>query len=144
LLAQIHIGQKALGLDDDTYHDMLEATIGKDSAATMTVVELQRVVDHMRELGWQNERAAAAKAPRPWRPSDKRHVRKVWALWGAMAREGSLRDGSKQACRLFVERMTDCSDPEWLTPDQANKVIEGLKAIERRHTSQQAKQRTAT
>ena len=133
LLAQIHIARKELGLDDSTYYPMLEELTGKDSAALMTVVELQQVIDHMRKSGWKNSNAPARKGRTPFKPSDKRHVRKVWALWGALARAGALRDGTKGACRLFVERMTQCSDPEWLTPEQAIKVIEGLKAIERRH-----------
>lgn len=132
LLAQIHIGRKALGLDDDTYHDMLEAVTGKDSAAIMTVIELQQVVDHLRSRGWQNATAPTTKGKKAFKPSDKLHVRKVWALWGDLARSGALRSSNKASCRLFVERMTGCADPEWLTPEQATKVIEGLKAIQRR------------
>jgi phage gp16-like protein len=135
LLAQIHIARKDLGLDDSTYYPMIEELTGKDSAALMTTVELQQVIDHMRKRGWKNANAPARKEKAPFKPSDKCHVRKVWALWGALARSGALRDGTKGACRLFCERMTQCSDPEWLTPEQAIKVIEGLKAIERRHES---------
>ena len=135
LLAQIHIARKELGLDDSTYYPMIETLTGKDSAALMTVVELQQVIDHMRSRGWKNANAPARKRTdrTVFRKSDKGHVRKVWALWGALARAGALRDGSKPACRAFVKRMTECEDPEWLTPKQANTVIEGLKAIERRH-----------
>ncbi len=130
LLAQVHLAKKELGLDEDTYRDMLAAVAGKRSASELTIPELERVVAGCRARGWQSGAAApTTHSPRGrFAASQKPHVRKVWATWGGMGRDGLISKASRQALRTFVERMTKCSDPEWLTPEQANVVIEGLKA----------------
>ena len=135
LLAALHAGKRELGLDEDTYHLMLEMVTGKDSAALMTIPEITRVLDHMRGRGWQGGKSGGGAA---WRPSSKGHVRKVWALWAALRHEGIIRQGGRAACRAFVKRMTGCSDPEWLTPEEATVVIEALKAMQRRHALETA------
>lgn len=124
MIAMIHIAKTDLGLDDDTYRDLLERVTGKRSAAELSEGELGRVVDAMRERGFTPKRTG----PRSGKP----HVRKVWALWGQLGREGRLREPGRASCRAFVKRMTNVEDPEWLTPEQANVVIEAIKAWQRR------------
>ena len=68
LLAALHAGKRELGLDEDTYHLMLEMVTGKDSAALMTIPEITRVLDHMRGRGWQGGKSGGGAA---WRPSSK-------------------------------------------------------------------------
>ena len=127
LLAQIHMAQKALGMDEDTYRAVLMRVIGARSCAGVSARDLERVVDELKRLGWRP-------APRKtaFRPSDKPYVRKVWALWGALGRAGKLEHPTRQGLRAFVKRQTGKDDPEWLTPSDANKVIEGVKKIEER------------
>ena len=43
-LAAIHLGKKELGLDDDTYRDMLEQVTGKRSAKGLNDDELVAVL----------------------------------------------------------------------------------------------------
>lgn len=124
LIAMVHIARGDLGLDEDTYRDILERVTGKRSAAELTVGELGLVVDALRERGFTPKRTGQR--------SGKAHVRKVWALWGQLERAGRLREPGRASCRSFVERMTGVTDPEWLTPEQANVVIEALKAWLRR------------
>lgn len=124
LLAMVHIARKDLGLDEETYRSALEQVAGKASASELSDAELLRAVDHFRAHGW----APKAAGGKPRRQSDAPHVRKVWAIWGDMCRSGAVRSPTRAALRAFVERMTGCSDPEWMTPAQANQVIEGLKA----------------
>lgn len=134
LLAMIHLAQVQLGLDDDTYRDLLERVTGQRSARFLSEPQLGEVVDAMRERGF----APARKAAR----SDKPHVRKVWALWAQLEETGRLRSPGRAACRAFVKRMTGVEEPDWLTPEQANVVIEALKAWLRRPAGQPAEGET--
>lgn len=125
LLAMVHIARKDLGLDEETYRAALEqVAAGKSSAAELSDAELSRMVDHFRAHGWTPKTTTG----RPVRRSDASHVRKVWAIWGDMCKAGIVRTPTRAALRAFVERMTGRADPEWLTPLEANRVIEGLKA----------------
>lgn len=125
--AAIHIARKDLGLAEDDYRALLERVTGKRSSATMSEAERGRVIEEMKRLGWKG------KAPTRWRPPSRDpQVRKVFALWGVLARAGIVRNGSRAALRAFVVRMTGIEDPEWMGPDQAGTVIEALKAMERR------------
>lgn len=53
LLAKVHIAKKDLGLDDDVYRDLLQREFGKRSAKSLTIVQLENLVDYFRSLGWQ-------------------------------------------------------------------------------------------
>ena len=45
------------------------------------------------------------------------------------ARRGIVQDGSRRALLAFVARQTGIAQPDWLTPEQVNIVVEGLKAM---------------
>ncbi|MCK9139468.1 regulatory protein GemA, partial [Haemophilus influenzae] len=47
LIAKIHIGKSQLGLDDETYRQLLVSTTGKTSCTEMTESELQQVLNIM-------------------------------------------------------------------------------------------------
>ena len=51
-LAAIHMGKAELGLDDDTYRDMLEQIAGKRSAKDLNNDELIKVLQHLENLGF--------------------------------------------------------------------------------------------
>ncbi len=124
LLARVHIARKELGLDEETYRAVLRRVADAASAADMSNDDLERVLAEFRRLGWRPQRAEGwrPKSPKPW-------VRKVYALWGEAKRTGAFRDRRRSALRAFVKRQTGCDDPEWLTPQQAEKVIEAFKAM---------------
>jgi phage gp16-like protein len=123
LLAKMHIARKDLALEEDSYRALLSRVTGCASAADCTDAQLETALAEFRRLGW------TPKAKR--RPlSTKPHVRKVFALWGAM--KPFLRNGTTKALCAFVERQTGVSDPEWLSPEEATKVVEALKAWARR------------
>ena len=55
-IAAIHLGKKALGLDDDIYRDLLEQVTGKRSAKDMTDDNLVDVLKHMETLGFSQRK----------------------------------------------------------------------------------------
>lgn len=128
-IAKIHIAKKKLAMEDDSYRALLRRITGKDSSTALGIVELDAVLAEFKRLGFH----AAPDARRYRKPALHPHVRKVFALWWEL--KPFLRDGSDGALRSFVRRQTKCelvpdgvSAPEFLDPEQANKVTEGLKA----------------
>lgn len=61
LMAKVHIGKKALNLDDDTYRSLLVRITGKASCKEMNRAELISVLNAMKKAGFK--------------PSSKKHKR---------------------------------------------------------------------
>jgi len=116
-LAQIHIAKKELGLDEDTYRDVLERVTGQRSAKG----QKRALLAEFRRIGWKG--GASRKR------SEKGYVRKVFAVWGDLKRKGIWQNPDVSSLRTFVKKMTGCEDPEWLSYHQATLVIEALKKM---------------
>jgi phage gp16-like protein len=125
MLAKIHIARKELALDIDAYRAVLQRAAGKASAADCSDGELDRVLDEMKRLGWQPKAGAVKK-------SDKPYIRKIFAIWGDLGRRGAIENASRQALAAFVKRQTGIDNPEWLSIEDAARVTEALKAMQRR------------
>ena len=129
-LAKIHIAKKDLHLDEDDYRAILVRVAGKTSSRDLNGREIDMVLAEFRRLGWTGSKKV-------FRRSDKAHVRKVYALWTEAGRVGAIRESGKSALRAFIGRQLNgdaeiARDPEFLTPTEANKVSEGLKAMIKR------------
>jgi phage gp16-like protein len=118
LIAKLHIAKKQLGLDDASYRAVLMAATGKASSRDMREHELVAVMEAFKKQGFR--------APHP--PPRKAYVTKIYALWGDLQRRGTLADPSMKALGSFIHRQTGMHRAEWLSPEDANKVTEGLKA----------------
>lgn len=125
-LAKIHIGKKQLGLADEDYRDLLERATGKRSSADMNERERGAVIEQMKLLGFKPEAPTGRREAKTRAP--KSYVGKIYALWGELERLGALADPSPRGLSAFVHRQTGLDRAEWLGPEQANKVTEGLKA----------------
>ena len=125
LLAQIHIAKKELGLDDDIYRDVLERVTGSRSSSGLSDPDRHKVIAEFKRMGWKGGSGGRKR-------SSKAYVRKVFALWGELKREGIWRGDDVSSLRHFVTNMTGCEDPEWLTWPQARDVIEALKKMKER------------
>lgn len=137
-LAQIHLARKALGLDEDTYRDLLERLTGSRSSGTLDPRKLDVVLTEFRRLGWK------AAPPRGARPaSGKAQVRMIRAIWRDLS--AYVEDPSEAALRVFCQRQTKTAvhpdgiaAPEFLDAEQGNRVAEGLKAWLRREKARAA------
>ena len=130
MLAKVHIAKKELGLDDATYRAVLQRITGKTSSAGLKDHQLDAVLTEFKRLGWSAKTASGHR-----KKSDKPHVRKVFAVWSDMCRASIPDNPTRAGLIAFVQRMTrteqrpgGLSDPEWLSPEQANVVVEALKA----------------
>lgn len=127
LLRQIHARAREIGLADDDRKQMQLRLVGKESCAEMTEVELGKVAQSLQDRSRQ--RGALRKSAR------NVFHRKIYALWwdlggsgGVVAEWESLsRDERCQILNGFVRKITGVHHVEWLTPSQANQVIEALK-----------------
>lgn len=118
-IAQIKIGAKQLGLEDDAYRDMLFALARVRSAADLDWTGRKRVIEHLRSCG--------ATVGKQRKPRDGQ-AEKIKALWAALAQAGVVRDGSAAALSAWLKRQTRMSAPEWLSTAEASRVIESLKS----------------
>ncbi len=129
-LAQIHIAKKDLGLDDDTYREMLFTLTRKRSSSELDAHQRGQVLQHMISRGWKPKPtrrapARAAKAPP--------QVRLIYALWGLLARHGAIQDRSPAALRSWIRHWGQSNpeevgegSPEMLIPAMRHRVAEYL------------------
>lgn len=123
-IAKIHIAKKQLRLDDDSYRLLLQRVTRKASAGQMSSAERRAVLRELERLGWKLRPAAEAKAEKL---AGDEVARKIRACWLDLRDAGMLTDSSERALLHFVKRMTRRERLEWLSPRDANLVIEALK-----------------
>lgn len=123
-LAQIHLGKKQLGLDEETYRAMLFTVTGKRSAGELDIAGRQRVIAHMISRG--AKLGFTGKAGRNLSPQEK----KLHALWWRAHKSGAVQDASERALRRWVARQANgVEDASWLNPHQLSGLIEALKSM---------------
>lgn len=113
-LAQIHIAKQTLGLDDDTYRDMLW-TVGRvRSSADLDHAGRRRVLEHLKARGWKNTRSApdVAKAKQAL-------VGKIHALLADQGLPWSYADG-------IAKQMHKREKVQWCTPQQLRGIVTAL------------------
>ncbi len=124
-LAAIHVGAKRLGLDEQTYRDFLFRVTGRRSAAELDQAGRTRVIEELRRFGFTR---APADEKRSKRIADNSQLGMIIGLWKQLRYAGALKDASERHLSTFVKKMTGIERAEWLAPEEAVKVIEGLKA----------------
>ena len=140
LIRLIHVGKRALKLSDDEYRALLQgATAGLDSCKDMNLGHLRAVYGALKRRGFKPTPKGGGKGRSPsiQPPPKKTQLSKIWALWFALGKTGGISDTRRAALEAFVKRQTGLDRLELLNtqPKEANKVIEALKAMQRRHGS---------
>lgn len=116
-IAKLHVARTQLALTEESYRAILMRVAGVLSARDATDAQLLALLAEMRRFGFRPKPDVEAQSPQ---------VRKIWALWRALA--PYVDDSADSALFAFVKRTTGRSRPEWLDPVRANQAIEGLKA----------------
>ncbi|MBU1041299.1 MAG: regulatory protein GemA [Proteobacteria bacterium] len=135
LLAKVHIAAKALGLDDETYRDMLEALTGKRSAGKITEKQLVLVLAAMRKRGWNDEDPRPARkkpAPRAT-PGCAPLLSKIGALLADSGRPWAYAVSMAKHMN-YSERL------EWAKPEQLRGIIAALTKDAQRRAKREASQ----
>ena len=120
LIRAIHVGKRALGLDDETYRGLLRDVTGRESCRELSARELKVVLYHLRQAGF-------VQRPREQSPQEK----KIRALWLTLATAGKVRDRSFRAMAGYMRRMLHKA-PQGASVSELALVIESLKAWCRR------------
>ncbi|WP_119167093.1 regulatory protein GemA [Algihabitans albus] len=126
--------------DEETQRDIFELVTGRRSLRTCSVAQLRQIADHLRRT------YPALGVPRPEAPSTEGGKRrgpkragpralaagpqaaKARALWLALYHLGEVADPRESALDSFAKRQTGVASLAWLKPQQANQVIEALRA----------------
>ncbi|MCU9924033.1 gp16 family protein [Aeromonas caviae] len=141
LIRLVQVGRRSLGLDDETYRELLAQQSGKRSAAALTIQELDKVLLAMKGAGFKPTVKRAVNGGKPKRLSPARgaptrtaEISVIRAIWITMHRHGLLRDGSETALNHYVDRQTvrinngvGVAEVSWLDGALAYSVLESLK-----------------
>ena len=128
LIAKVKIGQSQLGLDDDNYRALLEAAVGKRSAAKMTDSELTKVIEVMKSKGFK-ELENKHRAQKPDVTAAKQSlINKIEAL---------LADRGKPwvYATALAERMFKKKQIQWLNTEELHKLVAALQIQANREKS---------
>lgn len=124
-LAMIHIAKKDLGLDDDTYRDMLWTVARVRSSKDLDFSSRIKVLEHLKARGFKPKQAAKAKQKAPL--SNEPQHKMIRGLWLELHAVGTVLDPSEQAISRFIKNQTKIDRIEWLSTSQASQIIEILK-----------------
>ncbi|WP_374263633.1 gp16 family protein [Zoogloea sp.] len=127
-IRMIQVAKRELDLDDASYRDAIgRAVKGKSSAKDCSTLQLDRVIDELKRLGFKPRKPAAAKPKPERRPLDTSDEgSKARAVWLLLAEIGAVRDPSEAALNAYVRRQAGVDDLSWVR--DMLPVIEGLKA----------------
>jgi len=117
-LAKIHIAKKALGLDDDTYRDILMNVCHVDSSAKLDSKGRFKLIKHFESLSWKN--ASRRWGKKPSVTEDKT------ALMGKL--EALLADNRLPWSYAYgmAKRMFKVDQVAWLKPQQLHSLVAAL------------------
>ena len=124
-MAKVHIGKKELGLDDDTYRDVLWRVTGKRSCKGMIIKELEAVIKDMESRGFTPKAA-----PKHGKKPDVIKRRK--ALMGKIAAMLAAMGLSWNYAHGVAKNMFEIERLEWLSDNQLYKVTQALSVYQRR------------
>ena len=123
LIQFIHIAKAQLKLDDGTYRHLLTEQTGKDSCSKMDKSELVDVFEHLKTLGFKTK---PAKSAGKVAQADDAQSRKIRSLWLTLHDLGAVRNASERALAKYVERQTGKSALQFISTEDASRVIETL------------------
>jgi phage gp16-like protein len=128
LLAQVHIGRKALAMQEDDYRALIEEATGHRSAGDCDDSELRDVIARLEALGFRPSGGGSKR-----RVGGSQTVRKARAMWISLYQLGAVRDASDAALEAFGRRQLGVERLQWANEREGYRLIEALKAIATRY-----------
>jgi len=119
-LARIHLFKKQLGLDDETYREMLLNLTGKSSAGEMNRYERWKILQEMSRLGARAFQANGHPGrPQAPAPEKARLLSKIEA-------QLTEADRSWAYVNAMAKRMFGVDLVQWCEPEQLVKIVAAL------------------
>ena len=132
LIRLIHVAKRDLSMDDDTYRAILLRIGKKSSSADLTIPELEKVLEHLKRSGFK-VRSKSKSAPRPAQAKPSRPLaqdlesKKIRALWLFLHELGAVKNPSEEALATYVKRIAGVDALQWISGEQAERLIETMK-----------------
>ncbi|MDR0494148.1 MAG: regulatory protein GemA [Treponema sp.] len=120
LIQLIHVGKSKMGMDEDMYRAFLTGVCGRDSAAKMTVRQLEQALKAMRNNGFVQllNRVNPLEKGR----ATLEQLEYIKGMWAVCAR-----NKSEAALAAFVKRVGGVDALRFLNVELAQKVILALR-----------------
>lgn len=129
-LAKIHIAKKELGIDDDTYRDMLMQIAKVSSAADLSATGRAKVLEVLEYLKSKGFKGKKTYTQRPHSADNKAQILKIEALLADMKLPWEYliarQQGKDSKTLSMLERLTGKKRLEWCTKADLSKVIAAL------------------
>lgn len=123
-LAAIHIAKASLGMDEDTYRDVLFTVCRVRSSAQLDFTGRKTFLAHLRACQAQlGPHQAPALKRAAWSPSHGR----LWSLWQQLADHRLVESRDRSALSAWVKRQTGVDRIEWLNAAQLDLCIDSAK-----------------
>ena len=118
----IHVARRDLGMDEETYRAMLSNVAGVASSTALTAAGRKKVLAHLKGAGFVIKSPGA-----PAAPAADAQYEKIRALWTQLHRLEAVRVNTEAARRVYIKRVTGCSDYRFCSSAQTVTIIETLK-----------------
>jgi len=126
------IAKRQLGWDEEFYRNVFlkkhgaKIKDGKYSASTMSLGQLMQAYTYAKKCGFKPRPKKSSPANVvDWRAA---RIKKITALWCALADAGVVRDRSEKAMLSYCTRITKKQRLQWYLSHELNKCIESLKS----------------
>lgn len=147
LIRLIHVAKRDLSMDDDTYRAILLRIGKKASSADLTIPELEKVLEHLKRSGFKvRSKSKAAPKPKPEQAKPSRPLaqdlesKKIRALWLFLHELGAVKNPSEEALAAYVKRIAGVDALQWISGEQAERLIETMKKWAMRFLPQAVKE----
>ena len=149
-IKRIHTIVHLLNIPDDNYRDCLDSRFGVTSSKALTLHQAMSFIDELEKLAlkmqgerYQTQREEAKKKAEAEKPKrfdnlDNRpgfasasQLRKIEAMWQDISIIPEP-DARGRALRHFIKRITGVADMRFLDSEGAGKVINALKAMQKK------------
>ena len=147
LIRLIHVAKRDLSMDDDTYRAILQRIGKKASSADLTIPELEKVLEHLKRSGFKvrsKSKAAPKQKPEQAKPSrplaQDLESKKIRALWLFLHELGAVKNPSEEALAAYVKRIAGVDALQWISGQQAERLIETMKKWAMRFLPQAVKE----
>ncbi|GAB4366882.1 MAG: hypothetical protein Kow00114_25140 [Kiloniellaceae bacterium] len=132
-LAVVHLAKARLGLDEDSYRDLLRQAAGVGSSKQLDDAGFAAVMDRFKQLGFVSTAAKANLAGRHWSMASDGQVAKLRKLWETYT-DGK---GDDASLGKWLDRQGWASALRFLGAPDAQKAIGALSRMVQRKASRQ-------
>lgn len=137
-LAQIHLAKKQLGLDDETYRDMLFVVARVRSAADLDFAGRSRVLEHLKSRGFRVKSTAKHGKKPKVSEGHAAQLGKIEALLADAGLPWEYLTHGKDGAPSLLTRLCGVERLEWATAAHLQKLITALVIDQRRRQKRPA------